>query len=475
MTAYEDITTTVRHQLEAIVGKENVISDRERMRDYSHDEYSLDYVHHFPQVVVKPATTEEASAIMQIAHENRFPVTPRGGGTGLVGGCIPVMGGAVLSLERMNAVLEIDTENRMAIAQAGITLMDFYRSVEAAGLFFPPHPGDESAYLGGAIATNAGGARAVKYGVMRDFVRGLTAVLADGSVLRLGGKILKNCSGYPLMQLIIGSEGTLAIITEATMQLTPTPRNTLTLVVPYQNLSHAIATVPDILGHGIMPISIEFIQHDVLPPTEKLIGKTWPTKEGQAYLMFILDGPTEEEVFRLAETISDICLAHHSGEVLVADEREKQGEILAIRSNIYEGLKPDTIEILDLTVPITQIAPHIARVGEIAAEHGIWLPSYGHAADGNIHTHIMKLRKENGGFTKLPEAQWKQKYPLVRRLLHEDCIARGGTISGEHCVGLVKKEYLSLALSSTHLDLMRKVKKAFDERMILNPGKVFDM
>ena len=475
MTVYSPITDAIRAKLESTLGKGNVIFDRDAIRDYSHDEYSLDDVRHFPEVVVKPESTEQVSAIMKIAHENQFAVTPRGGGTGLVGGCIPVMGGAVLSLERMNSIIEIDKENRMAVAEAGITLMDFYSAVEDAGLFFPPHPGDESAFLGGAIATNAGGARAVKYGVMRDFVRGLTAVLADGSILHLGGKTLKNCSGYPLIQLITGSEGTLAIITEAIIRLSPTPQNMLTLLVPYQRLSDAIATVPDILSHGIVPISIEFIQHGVIAPTERLIGMRWPSKNGQAYLMFIVDGPSEDEVFRLSELIGDICLTHHSGEVLVAEEREKQREILAIRSNIYEGLKPNTIEILDLTVPITQISPHIARVGEIAAEYGIWLPSYGHAADGNIHTHIMKLREEKDGLVRLTEEDWKQKYPLVRRLLHEDCIARGGVISGEHCVGLVKKEYLSLALSDKHLEMMGAVKKAFDEKMILNPGKIFDV
>jgi len=206
-----------------------------------------------------------------------------------------------------------------------------------------------------------------------------------------------------------------------------------------------------------------------------MLGKKWPCKEGKAFIMIIVDGPTEDEVYRISEIIADICTANKAKDVLVAENREKQADILAIRSNIYEGLKPNTIEILDLTVPRSEIVGHVDRVCEISREYGVWLPTYGHAVDGNVHTHIMKLRKEGKEFKKLKEEKWKEKYPIIRKLLHEDCIKRGGVISGEHCIGVIKKEYVPMALGNAHLEMLRGIKKAFDPNNILNPGKIFDL
>ncbi|MBE0478905.1 FAD-binding oxidoreductase [Candidatus Aerophobetes bacterium] len=473
MEAYTKITDEVIEKLRKIVGKDNIILNKDKMIDYSHDEFALDWMRHFPEVVVKPATTEEISEIMKLANKERFPVTPRGGGTGIVGGCIPLFGGIVLSLEKMNKVLEIDKENLMVTVEPGVTLMDFYQEVESSGLFFPPHPGDETAYVGGAIATNAGGARAVKYGVMRDFVKGLEVVLATGEILKLGGKVLKNCTGYSLLHLMIGSEGTLGIITRAVIKLIPPLKNTITLIIPYDSLYNAIKTVPEIILTGILPVSVEFIQSDVLLPSEKLLGKNWPCKEGKAFLMIIVDGTTEEELYEFCEKIADICAANKSKDTVVADGKQKQKDVLAIRSNIYEGLKSDTIEVLDITVPLSEIVNHLNRVSEISKDYGIWLPTYGHAADGNLHTHIMKLKKEDEQFKRLGEDKWKEKYPVVRKLLHEDCIKRGGVISGEHCIGIAKKEYLPIALEGIHLEMLKRIKRAFDPNYVLNPGKIF--
>ena len=472
---YKKISNEVIKELREIVGEDNIILDKEKMVDYSHDEFSLDWVHHFPEVVVKPKNAKEISQIMKLANKEEFPVTPRGGGTGLVGGCVPIYGGVVLSLERMNKVLQIDKKNLMATVEPGVTLMDFYEEVNSSDLFFPPHPGDETAYIGGTIATNAGGARAVKYGVMRDFVKGLEIVLPNGEILNLGGKLMKNCTGYNLLHLMIGSEGTLSIITKAVILLMPPLKSVLTLVIPYDSLHDAIKTVSEIVLTGIRPIAVEFIQSDVIPPSEKLLGKRWPSKEGKAFLMIIVDGPTQDEVYRLSEEIANICTANKSKDVLVADNRGKQADILAIRSNIYEGLKSNTIEILDLTVPRSEIVNHIDRICEISKEYGMWLPTYGHAADGNVHTHIMKLKKEGEEFKELKEEEWRGKYPIVRKLLHEDCIKRGGVISGEHCIGVIKKEYIPMALSDAHLEMLRRIKKAFDPNNILNPGKIFDL
>jgi len=472
---YKKVSDEAVGKLKEIVGEDNIVLDRERMIDYSHDEFSLDWVRHFPEAVVKPKNTKEVSQIMKLANREGFPVTPRGGGTGLVGGCVPIYGGVVLSLERMNKVLEIDKENLMATVEPGVTLMDFYEAVESSGLFFPPHPGDESAYIGGAIATNAGGSRAVKYGVMRDFVKGLEVVLPSGEVLDLKGKIMKNCTGYSLLHLMIGSEGTLGIITKAVILLMPPPKNVITLVIPYDSLHDAIRTVPKIILTGIRPIAIEFIESDVIPFSEKLLGKKWPSKEGKAFLMIIVDGSTEDEVYGLSEEIANICTANNAKDILVAESKGKQADILAIRSNLYEGLKPNLIEILDLTVPRSEIVNHIDRIYEISEEYGVWLPTYGHAADGNVHTHIMKLKKKGDEFEELKEEEWKEKYPVIRKLLHEDCIKRGGVISGEHCIGVIKKEYVPVALSGAHLEMLKGIKRAFDPNNILNPGKIFDL
>lgn len=292
----EKINPEVIKELKKIVGDNNIITDKEKMIDYSHDEFSLDWVRHFPEVVVKPKTTGEISQIMKLASKEKFSVTPRGGGTGLVGGCIPVFGSVVLSLENMNKILEVDEENLMATVEPGVTLMDFYEKVKSSGLFFPPHPGDESAYMGGAIATNAGGARAVKYGVMRDFVKGLEVVLPNGEILDLGGKLMKNCTGYSLLHLMIGSEGTLGIITKAVILLMPRPKRVITLVIPYDSLYDTIKTVPKIILNGIRPMSIEFIQSDAISPSEEMLGKKWPGKEGKAFLMIIVDGPRKSVV-----------------------------------------------------------------------------------------------------------------------------------------------------------------------------------
>ncbi|MCD6472079.1 FAD-binding oxidoreductase [Candidatus Aerophobetes bacterium] len=472
---YKKINNEVIGELKKIVGGDNIILDKEKMVEYSHDEFSLNWVQHFPEVVVKPKDKKEISQIMKLANKERFPVTPRGAGTGLVAGCVPVYGGAVLSLARMNKVWEIDKRNLMATVEPGVTLMDFYEKVESSGLFFPPHPGDETAFIGGAIATNAGGARAVKYGVMRDFVKGLEIVLPNGEILELGGKLMKNCTGYSLLHLMIGSEGTLGIITKAVILLMPPLKSVITLIVPYDSLHDAIKTAPEIILAGIRPITIEFIQSDVIPPAEKMLGKKWPSKKGKAFLMIIVDGPTEDEVSKLSEKIAEVCMGNNAKDILVAESKKKQADILAIRSNLYESLKPNLIETLDLTIPLSEIVNHIDKVNEISEEYGVWLPSYGHAGDGNVHTHIMKLRKEKGKFKVLEEEEWKEKYPIIRELLHEDCIKRGGVISGEHCIGVIKKEYVPMALSNAHLGMLRKIKRAFDPNNILNPGKMFDL
>jgi glycolate oxidase len=468
------ITPAVLAELEAAVGSLNAFSDQDRISDYGHDEFSMREIAHEPDLVVRPATTLEVAAVLRIANTHGIPVTPRGGATGLCGGCVPVCGGVVLSLERMNRVLEVDADNQMAVTEAGVRLSDFARAVEEGGLYFPPHPGDESAMMGGLVATNAGGSRAVKYGTIRNYVRGLEFVTPSGDVLRLGGKLEKSSTGYNLMHLVIGSEGTLGVITKVILHLKGKPGIMRSLVVPFEDLEPAVETIPLIMKRGIVPLAVEFLEIEPIILTEEHIQKRWPTKRGRIHLLIILDAPTELEMDRLSQAVADICLEKGALDIFIADTPSKQDEVLTIRSKIYDAIKAGTVEILDIAVPRAEVAGHVRKVREVAARSGLWLPTFGHAADGNIHTHIMKVRCEAGAMVPIPEGEWRLKADMVREELFRDGRARGGVISGEHGIGLIKKPFLSLFLDDKQIELMRGIKRAFDPHGIMNPGKIFD-
>ena len=468
------ITPAVRAALEAAVGPGNVFSDADRTFDYGHDEFSLAEIARQPDVVVRPGTTAEVAAVLKIADAHGVPVTPRGGATGLCGGCVPVRGGIVLSLERMDRVLEIDADNQMAVTEAGVRLSDFTKAVEEGGLYFPPHPGDESAMMGGLVATNAGGSRAVKYGTIRNYVRGLELVTAAGDVLGLGGKLEKSSTGYNLMHLVIGSEGTLGVVTKIILHVQAKPGIMRSLVVPFEALEPALETVPLIMKRGIVPLAVEFLEIEPIILTEEHIRKKWPTKLGKTHLLIILDAPSEEEMDRLSQAVAEVCVEKGAIDVFIADTPSKQDEVLAIRSKIYDAIKSGTVEILDIAVPRAEVAGHVRKVREVAARHGMWLPTFGHAADGNVHTHIMKARYEDGAMVAVPESEWRPHADPVREELFRDCKARGGVISGEHGIGLVKKPYLSFVLDERQIELMRGIKRVFDPHGIMNPGKIFD-
>lgn len=461
-------------RLAEIVGPEDVLTDREKMEDYSHDEFSLRDIRRFPDAVVKPERTEEVAAILRLANEARLPVTPRGGATGLCGGCVPARGGIVLSLEKMNRIVEIDLGNQMAVVEPGVMLGEFIKAVEEAGLSFPPHPGDESAMIGGLIATSAGGSRAVKYGVIRSYVRGLEVVLPQGDIIRLGGKIVKSSTGYSLLHLLIGSEGTLGVITRAVIQLLPPSPLTRSLVIPFEDVDGAVETVPLLMSRKIMPLAVEFIEQEVIRITEDFLHKRWPARTGRTSLLVILEASSGEEMDRLSQEVAEVCLEKGALDVFIADTPKKQDLVLEIRSKIYEAIKSGTIEILDISLPRAEIPGHVRRVREVAQKYGIWLPTFGHAADGNVHTHIMKARYEDGRLVPVPEEEWRDKVEKVRRDLYADAGKRGGVISGEHGIGLVKKPYLSLALDDVQLKMMKGIKGLFDPNGILNPAKIFD-
>ncbi|MGB2844133.1 MAG: FAD-linked oxidase C-terminal domain-containing protein, partial [Candidatus Aminicenantaceae bacterium] len=280
--------------------------------------------------------------------------------------------------------------------------------------------------------------------------------------------------GYSLLNLIIGSEGTLGIITKATIQLMHSPQVTRSLIIPYENLENAIETVPFLIKQRILPLAVEFVPREVIQITEEFLKKKWPCSLGNTYLLIILDASNEEEMGRLSEAVAEVCMEKGALDVFVADSPKKQKQVLDIRSKIYEAIKANVLEVLDIVIPRAEIARHVKIVQDVSQKYGIWLPTYGHAADGNVHTHIMAARFEKGNIIPLSEDEWKSKFEKVREELYRDCKSRGGMISGEHGIGIVKKSYLPYVLDEEIIVLMKGIKNLFDPKNILNPGKIFD-
>jgi glycolate oxidase len=450
-----------------------VLTDPADLEKYSHDELATPQYNALPAAVLKPGSEQEVAELVRLCARTGVPVTPRGGGTGLAAACVPAPGGVVLSLERLDRVVEADPDNLAITVQAGLTLNRLNQEAEALGLYFPPHPGDEGACVGGLVATNAGGARAVKYGTIRRFLLGLQVVLASGLVLELGGKRLKNSTGYGLQELMLGSEGTLGIITRVTLALLPKAGSMQTLVVSFADLERALQAVPGLLASGVVPCAVELLEHGVLACAERHLNRRWPATRGRASLMVILDGPDEEDVLRQAERGSAALERAGALEVLLAESPARQREILELRSLLYEALRPATAELFDICLPRSRIAGHVAFVHELEAKHGISLPTYGHAADGNLHTHFLRCALVEGAVgEELPG--WRELLPMVRGELYADAASRGGVISGEHGIGQAKKAYLADNLGAAAVEAMRAIKRALDPQGILNPGKIFD-
>jgi glycolate oxidase len=449
-------------ELTTAVGKEWVITEREYMESYLRDE-TPEPVRPLAAsnlVLVKPSSTIEVSQVLKVANTKRVPVFPVGGRTGLVGASVPTEPGIILSLERMNK-LEIDRENLMVVADAGATLGDLFKAAGEDGLFFPPHPGDEGAQVGGLIATNAGGVRAMKYGVMRNYVKGVEAVLPTGEVLCLGGKLIKDNAGYSLLHLVIGSEGTLCVVTKATIKLHPKSEYGATVIVPFNSRHDALRAVQKVLLSGVFPLAIEYVEPAEINRSAKHLNEKWPVQKGKAQLIIILMGESEEELLQTCEKVSMSCEEGNAGEPVLAETREEQDRILKIRSNIYTTLKPQLVDILDMTVPPSRLGDLMDVVDEIAAKYGIHLPVYGHAGDGNLHVHVMKEEGKSSDYVA-----------KVKGEIYAAGVRMGGVITGEHGIGAIRTEQLVLTTGEKELSLMKGIKKLFDPNNILNPGKV---
>ena len=461
---YGKVTDDLLASLTGIVGAENVLSGDVR-ENYSRDEAPMS-MPVLPGVVVKPAETGEVARILKLANDRKIPVTPRGGGTGLSGGAVPIYGGIVLSLERMNRIIEIDKDNFTATVEPGVTLSDFYKAVGEHGLYYPPYPGETSATLGGNVATNAGGMRAVKYGVTRQCVLGLEAVLPDGATIQTGGKFVKSSTGYDLTQLIIGSEGTLALITKIILKLITTPGKSELLFTPFHSLHDAIGSVPDILKERILPVGIEFMEKDIIHMVEQYTGKEIPLHDYEAFLMIIVEADSEDEVHRIAGQIGKVCLKHGAVDVFIPGSERAKRNLLECREKFYSVIGHfGMLDIADVVVPRSRIAEFTEKVKEIGTKYGIPIVAYGHAGDGNVHVHPLGQGALEG----------KEKTKRLLTEIYEVGISLGGTISGEHGLGFAKKGYLPMAADINKMELMKRIKRAFDPNNMMNPGKVLDL
>ena len=467
MKKFNPITPRVVERLKEIVGEEHVLSSPEDLLRYGLDETEERY-RRMPDVVVKPRTPEEIAAIMRLANEERIPVTPRGAGTGLSGGAVPVFGGVVLSMERMNSILEIDCDNMTVTVEPGVVLADMMRAVEAFGLFYPVDVSTlETCHVGGNVAENAGGARAVKYGVTGHWVCGLEVVTPTGNIVQLGGKCIKDVTGYNLIQLLVGSEGTLGIITKITFRLTVKPNFVLDLLTPFDSLEIAVAQVLGLLREEHDLSSIEFMDSLSIRVVEQYLNLKLPYSDCEAHLLIQVEGMEEEVVWRTAERIYKRLVQAGAKEVFVADNRITKERVWRARRMIAEALKAlyRYVSVEDVVVPRAKIPEAVRRIKELASRHRLEVPLYGHIGDGNLHpTPVSNDRNELIWIHDL-EVFLVDMFRLVREL--------GGKLTAEHGVGLKRIKYLPLMLNEVEIALMQAIKKAWDPNGILNPGKIF--
>ena len=451
--------------LSAITGRDYVSVRDEIHPDYTHDEMTH-YGCFDPELVIQPGCTEEVSQILAYADQEHLPVTTRGAGTGLCGGCVPIYGGIVLSMMRMNKILEIDEQTMNAVLQPGVLLMEIIEEAANHNLLYAPDPGEKSASVGGNVMTNAGGMRAVKYGVTRDYVRGLEVVLADGSVLTLGGKTSKNSSGYSLKDLIVGSEGTLAVVTKITMKLLPKPRAMTSLLIPFTTLKDALTLVPKIMRLPAVATTIEFMEKEVIQDAQDYLGKDFPNKEFNAYLIVSYSANTPEEMQAMIHDCAELALQEGAEDVFISDTEERQSSIWDARGAFLEAIKNSTTQMdeCDVVVDIDKVADFCQFARDLSIQENIRIRSFGHAGDGNLHIYVLK--------DALSEEEWQKKVVRCMEALYAKAAAMKGQVSGEHGIGHAKRDYLKQSLDPEQIELMKRIKAAFDPNGILNPGKV---
>ncbi len=464
---YNKVTSITLDFLISVAGKDNVFTDKDKLLPYSSDE-TEDLVYQ-PEVVVRPDSVEKISAILSHCNLNKIPVTTRGAGTGLSGGALPVMGGVVLSLEKLNRIIKIDERNLQATVEPGLINYVFQEEVKKLGLFYPPDPASwGSCSLGGNIAHSSGGPKAVKYGTTRDYVLNLEVVLANGDVIWTGANTLKYSTGYNLTHLMVGSEGTLGIVTKIVFKLIPLPKHDLLMLVPFNSAVKACESVGAVFRNGITPSAMEFMEKDAIDWSAKFSGElNFEIKpQWQALLLIELDGNNMDVLMQDCEKISEIMQLHESDEVLFADSAEQKNALWKIRRKVGEAVKSNSVyKEEDTVVPRAELPELLNGVKEIGKKYGFQSVCYGHAGDGNLHVNIIK--------GDLSDKTWEEDLPKGITEIFQLCKKLGGTISGEHGIGLVQQKYMPIIFPEHQLNLMRNIKKVFDPNEILNPGKIF--
>lgn len=462
---YKELDQKDIQVINEIIDNENYVLVGDKINEeYSHDE--LSGTRNYPDIVVKVKSAEQVSAIMKYAYDNNIPVTPRGSGTGLVGSSVAMKGGIMLDLTLMNNFLELDEENLTLTLEPGVLLMDIAEYVEERGYFYPPDPGEQSATIGGNISTNAGGMRAVRYGVTRDFVQGLEVVLPNGKIVNLGGKVMKNSSGYDIKDLIIGGEGTLGIVTKAILKLLPYPPYVISLLIPFPTLEQAIGTVPKIVKSKAIPVAMEFMEREVIMDSEEYLGKRFPDKQSDAYLLLKFDGNSVEEIEGIYEDVAELCLEEGAIDVLISDTDEREESIWDARGAFLEGIRGSTtyMDETDVVVPRDRVNEMVEYTYKLQDEIGVRIKTFGHAGDGNLHSYILK--------DDLPDDIWEEKLELSMGKIYEKCKELEGQVSGEHGIGYAKRKYLKKSLDPEIIKIMQGIKQVFDPKNILNPSKI---
>ena len=453
--AYNKITNQDIAYLKTIVDQQDFLEGDAISEDFGKDE--LGTVSGKPDVMMYVKSAEEVSKIMKYANEHLIPVVVRGSGTGLVGACVPLFGGIIINTSKMNHILELDESNLTLTVEPGVLLMEIYDYVEPKGYFYAPDPGEKSATIGGNIATNAGGMRAVKYGVTRDWVRALEVVLPNGDIEWLGRKVVKDSTGYPLKQLMIGSEGTLGIITKAILKLDPKPVESISLLVPFPTEQEGLDAVPEIIKAKVSPTAIEFFERQTILFAEEFLGKKFPDTKSDSYILLTFEGKTKEELNYNYQLAADVCLNQLGAtDVFIVDTEERKESVWKARGAFLEAIKASTTQMdeCDVVVPRSEIANYIKFTYDLAEKYQIRIPSFGHAGDGNLHIYICKDAYSNTEFEEKLSAIFDEMYKKAK--------AVGGLVSGEHGIGYAKKAYMKEVLGENQVRLMKGIKAVFD-------------
>ncbi len=469
---YNPVTPKILEELRGIVGAKNVITDKEKLEVFSHDETPIQQYAHMPEVALTPTTAEQVAEIVKLANRELIPITTRGAGSGLSGGAIPEHGGIIVSIEKMNKIIEIDYKNLMMVVEPGVITNHINEVIEDKGLWYAGYPMSvETCFIGGNIAENAGGGKAVKYGVTDRYVMGIEVVTPTGDIVKLGGKRVKDVTGYNLKQLIIGSEGTLGIVTKAILKLLPKPTYIVDLLVLFKDTHSAIEMVSKIMINArIIPTSLECMDKLSFKTSCEYLNEHLPYEDAEAILLIEVDGNHTEEVEEDAEAIGELCLENGAIEVYVADNHTTRERVWSVRRNIAEAFMVysphQSLE--DVVVPIASPAVIMPEFAKISKKYNILMPCYGHAGDGNLHLTLIKNPEDSMEY-------WYQLEAKILKEVYEAVVKLGGTISGEHGIGIKRKPYINIVFSPEELDLMKKIKRVFDPNNIMNPGKIFDL